>query len=83
MDNHIHLQQAAGITKVGYNAYYDQKLAPYKGLMDFSGSRADKKYWIQNRQDTENHILKLRAHEKSLASVSGSGTFCVCLEQTQ
>ena len=42
--NRVHLQQAAGTTKVGYNAYYDHKLAHVQGLTDFCGSRADKEY---------------------------------------
>ena len=66
VDNRIHLQQAAGTTKVGYNAYYDHKLAQMKGLMDFSGSRADKEFWVHERRDTEKEILKAKAHEKSL-----------------
>ena len=44
VDDHIHLQQAAGTTKVGYNAYYDHKLAHQLGLANYSGIRADKKF---------------------------------------
>ena len=40
VDDRVHLQQAARTTKVGYNAYYDHKLAHIWGLTDFSGSRA-------------------------------------------
>ena len=72
MDNRVHLQKAAGTTKVGYNAYYDHKLAHVQGLTDFSGSRADKEYWVHDKLDTEKDILKAKAHEKSLASVSQS-----------
>ena len=37
VDDHIHMQQAAGTTKVGYNAYYDFKLASVQGLTNYSG----------------------------------------------
>ena len=71
MDNHVHLQQAAGTTKVVYNAYYDHRLAQQKDLTDFSDSRADKEFLIHERRDTEKDILKLKAYEKSLLAVSG------------
>ena len=44
VDNRIHLQQAAGTTKVGYNAYYNHKLAQTNGLANYSGTRADKEF---------------------------------------
>ena len=43
VDDHIHLQQAAGTTKVDYNAYYDHKLALIQGLKNYSGTR-----WIRS-----------------------------------
>ena len=73
MDDCIHLQQAAGSTKVGYNAYYEFKMASEEGLSNCSGTRADKKFWVHNHIDTKNKILKQRAHEKSLAVVFGRG----------
>ena len=45
VEDRLHLQQVAGTTKVGYNAYYDYKLAKTKGLTDFSGFKADKEFW--------------------------------------
>ena len=41
--------------------------------MDFSGSRADKVYWVHDKLDTEKEILKAKAHDKILALVSGKG----------
>ena len=41
--------------------------------MDFSGSMADKEFWVHNKLDTEKEILKAKAHDKLLASVSGKG----------
>ena len=74
MDDCFHLQQAAGTTKVGYNAYYNDKLAHTRGLTEFSGSRADKEFWVQDMLDTEKDILKVKAHDKLLSSVSGKGS---------
>ena len=68
MDDQIYLQQAAGSTKVVYNAYYNYKLAKNKGLKDFSDSRADKEFWYQNIQESEKDILWLKTHEQSLVS---------------
>ena len=64
------MQQAAGTTKVGYNAYYDHKLANVKGLSNFSCSRTDKEFWVHDQRDTEKDILKAKAHEKSFSLVS-------------
>ena len=44
VDDRIHLQQAAGTTKVGYNSYYDHKLAQQLGLANYSGTRDDKEF---------------------------------------
>ena len=44
VDDRIHLQQAAGTTKVGYNAYYDHKLAQIIGLANYSGTQANKEF---------------------------------------
>ena len=41
VDNRIHLQQAAGNTKVRYNLFYDRKLAQINGLHNYSGTQAD------------------------------------------
>ena len=48
VDDHIHLQQAAGTTKVSYNAYYDHKLAQQLGLANYSGTRSDKEFWAHD-----------------------------------
>ena len=70
VDDHIHLQQAAGSTKVGYNAFYEHELVQINGAHQFSGSKADRKYWSQNTRDAEKDIIKIKSHEKLLA---GSG----------
>ena len=70
VDDRTHLQQAAGTNKVGYNAYYDHKLTQINGLANFSGTRADKKFWAHDQNDTEKEILRIKAHEKQLSLVS-------------
>ena len=70
VDDHIHLQQAAGTTKVGYNAYYDHKLAQQLGLANYSGTRANKEFWAHDQNDTEKEILRIKAHVKQLSTVS-------------
>ena len=61
MDDHIHLQQAAGTTKVGYNAYYDHKLAQINGLANYSGTWANKEFWAHDQTDTEKEILRKKS----------------------
>ena len=69
VDDRIHLQQAAGATKVGYNAFYEHELAQINGVHHFSGSKADREYWTQNTRDAEKDIIKIKAHEKLLAGM--------------
>ena len=42
VDDRFHLQQAAGNTKVGYNSFYDHKLAQINGLHNYSGTLANR-----------------------------------------
>ena len=72
MDDRIHLQQAAGATKVGYNSFYKHELAQINGVHNFSGSKADREYWAQNTRDAEKDILKIKTHEKLLAGFSSN-----------
>ena len=60
VDNRIHLQQVAGTTMVGYNAYYNYKLAQHDGLAKYSCSRADKEFLAQDQRETEKAILHLK-----------------------
>ena len=66
VDDRVHLQQAAGVTKVGYNVFYDYKLAQINGNQDFSGTKADREYWTHDTMDAKKDILKVKAHEKLL-----------------
>ena len=53
VDDRIHLQQAAGTTKVGYNSFYDHKLAQIHGLHNYSGTMADREYWSHYTMDAK------------------------------
>ena len=70
VDDHVHLQQAAGTMKVGYNLFYDHKLAKIHGLHNFSGTKADREFWSLDTMDAEKDILKIKAHEKLLGAAS-------------
>ena len=48
VDDRVHLQQAAGTTKVGYNVFYDYKMSQINGLQDFSGTKADREYVLDS-----------------------------------
>ena len=56
VDNHIHLQQAAGTTMVGYNTYYTHKIAQPDGLVKYGCSRAGKEFLAQDQRETERAI---------------------------
>ena len=70
VDDHIHLQQAPETTKVGYNAFYDHKLAQINGLANYSGTRAYKEFWAHNQTDIEKEILRISASHRPLSSLS-------------
>ena len=72
VDDRIHLQQAAGASKDGYNKFYKHKLAQIHGLHSYSGSKADREYWAQNTRDAEKDILKIKTHEKLLTGFSSN-----------
>ena len=64
VDDHLHMQQAAGTTKVGYNTFYDYKNYQVHGNQSFSGSKADREFWTHDTLDVEKDILKMQAHQK-------------------
>ena len=70
VDDCIHLQQAAGTTEVGYNAFYDNKLAQINGLANYSGTQANREFWTHDQTDTKKKILRIKADEKQISSVS-------------
>merc|ERR1711989_289557 len=72
VDDRVHLQQAAGNTRVGYNSLYNHKLAQINGLHNYSGTRADREYWSHDMMDAKKEILRVKAHKKQISSISQS-----------
>merc|ERR1712121_254135 len=64
VDDRVHVQQAAGTTRVGYNTFYDYKNYQIHGNLAFSGNKADREFWTHDTMDVEKDILKMKAHEK-------------------
>ena len=57
VDDRVHVQQAAGTTRVGYNAFYDYKNYQIHGNQAFSGTKADREFWTHDTMDVEKDIL--------------------------
>ena len=72
VDNRIHLQQAAGTTRVGYNTYYSHKIAQINGLANYGGTRATREFLIHDQRETEKVVLDSKAKSKQLSSVHQS-----------
>ena len=54
VDNRVHLQQSAGMSTVGYNAFYTHKNSLNQGLKNYGGhARASEGFLAQDRKDTE------------------------------
>ena len=69
MDNHVHLQQSAGMSTVGYNAFYTHKKSLNQGLKNYGGhARASKGSLAQDRKDAEAAGQNSKAHQKLLSS---------------
>ena len=45
-------------------------MAQENGLDHFSGQRTNKEFWAHDKLETEQKILKMKAHEKSLSAIS-------------
>ena len=69
VDNRVHLQQSAGMSSVGYNAFYTHKLSQNHGLRNYRGhARASEGFLAQDRKDTEAAVRNSKAREKLLSS---------------
>ena len=69
VDNRVHLQQSAGMSSVGYNAFYTHKSSLNQGLKNYGGhARASEGFLAQDRKDTEAAVRNSKAHQKLLSS---------------
>ena len=68
VDNHVHLQQSAGTSKVGYKAFYDHKLNHSNGMRHYGCIRASKETLAKDRLETEKAVQISKARQKLLLS---------------
>ena len=68
VDNRVHLQQSAGMSVVGYNAFYTHKSSQNQGLKNYGHVRASTEFLAQDRKDTEAAVRNSKAHQKLLSS---------------
>ena len=69
MDNHVHLQQSASMSTVGYNAFYTHKNSLNQGLKNYGGhARASEGFLAQDQKDTEAAVWNSKARQKLLSS---------------
>ena len=68
MDNRVHLQQSAGMSVVGYNAFYTHKSSQNQGLKNYGHVRASQEFLAQDRKDTEVAVRNSKARQKLLSS---------------
>ena len=68
VDNSIHLQQAAGTSVVGYNAFYTHKIAQPDGLKNYGCARASREFLAQDWKETERAVQNSKARQKQLSS---------------
>ena len=68
VDNRVHLQQSAGMSVVGYNAFYTHKSSQNQGLKNYGHVRASQEFLAQDRKDTEVAVQNSKARQKQLSS---------------
>merc|ERR1712115_285042 len=69
VDNRVHLQQSAGMSTMGYNAFYTHKSSLNQGLKNYGGhARASEGFLAQDRKDTEAAVQNSKARQKLLSS---------------
>ena len=56
VDNRVHLQQSASISKVGYKAFYDHILNHSQGMSHYGCTRASGKTLAKDRLKTEKAV---------------------------
>merc|ERR1712177_162200 len=62
VDNRVHLQQSAGMSTVGYNAFYTHKSSLNQGLTNYGEhARASEGFLAQDWKDTEAAVRNSKA----------------------
>ena len=68
VDNRVHLQQSAGMSVVGDNAFYAHKHSHLNGMKHYGYTRASKEFLAQDRKEVERAVQLSKAHQKLLSS---------------
>ena len=68
VDNRVHLQQSAGMSVVGYNAFYAHKYSHSNGLKHYRYTRANREFLTQDRKEVERAVQHSKACQKLLSS---------------
>ena len=68
VDNRVHLQQSAGTSVVGYNAFYTHKNSQPNGLKNYGCTRASRDFLTQDQKETERAVQHSKACQKLLSS---------------
>ena len=68
VDNRVHLQQSAGTSKVGYNAFYTHKHSHSNGLKHYGCTRASEEILAKDREETDRAVQLSKARQKLLLS---------------
>ena len=53
VDNRVHLQQSAGVSKVGYNAFYAHKHSHSNSLKHYGYTRASREFLAQDLKEVD------------------------------
>ena len=70
MYNRIHLQQEAGTSVVGYNAFYTHKIVQPDGLKNYGCSRASREFLVQDQKETKRSVQNLKAQQEAAGALS-------------
>ena len=68
VDNCVHLQQSAGVSKVGYNAFYAHKHSHSNGLKHYGYTRASEEFLAQDLKEVDRVVQLSKARQKLLLS---------------
>ena len=68
VDNRVHLQQSASISKIGYKAFYNHILNHSQGMSHYGYTRASEETLAKDRLETEKAVQLSKARQKLLLS---------------
>ena len=66
VDDCVYIQQCAGRSKVGYEVFYEYKIAHMEDSPNFSSQAAAKDFWAQDKLDSEQRMAQMKSQEEIL-----------------